>query len=153
MRSVLWAWVLCLMPMVVFAEEQAAADSPELRAAAAERYLGVADLPKMMDDLADGMVRTLPEKNRALFLSAMKEHLRTDMLESAMKATMTKHFTAAELNELADFYGSPTGKAALAKMPTLMAEMMPLMQAEVQRAVSAAQRELAEAAKAKPTGT
>lgn len=37
-------------------------------------------------------------------------------------------FTEKELQDLSDFYGTPTGKAMIAKMPVLMNRMAPLIQ-------------------------
>jgi len=47
---------------------------------------------------------------------------------------MIKNFTADELKALADFYGSPVGKSAMAKFGNYMADVMPGMMAEVQKA-------------------
>ncbi len=83
----------------------------------------------------------------------MKNHVRIQMFSEAMQAAMVKHFTAAELNALADFYGSPVGKSAMAKFPAYMGDLTPLITAEMQRAVAEAMKEQQAAAKAKATGT
>ena len=47
---------------------------------------------------------------------------------------MVKHFTTEELKALADFYGSPVGKSAMQKFGAYMADIMPVMQAEIMKA-------------------
>jgi hypothetical protein len=46
-------------------------------------------------------------------------------IEVALVDAMVKHFTAAELEALAGFYGAPLGKSILRKMPVYMGEVMP----------------------------
>jgi hypothetical protein len=47
---------------------------------------------------------------------------------------MVKHFTTEELKALADFYGSPVGKSAMQKFGAYMADLMPIIQAEMMKA-------------------
>jgi len=58
-----------------------------------------------------------------------------------MKESMVKNFTADELKALADFYGSPVGKSAMKKFGAYMADVMPSIQAEVEKAQAKANRE------------
>ena len=51
-----------------------------------------------------------------------------------MTDAMVKHFTTDELKALADFYGSPVGKSAMQKFGAYMADVMPAIQAEMQKA-------------------
>jgi hypothetical protein len=51
-----------------------------------------------------------------------------------MLNAMVKNFTADELNALADFYGSPVGKSAMAKFPGYLGDVMPGLLAEMRRA-------------------
>jgi hypothetical protein len=55
-------------------------------------------------------------------------------LTKAMMDAMVKNFTTDELKALADFYGSPVGKSAMQKFGTYMADIMPVMQAEIIKA-------------------
>ena len=47
---------------------------------------------------------------------------------------MVKHFTTEELKALADFYGSPVGESAMQKFGAYMADLMPILQAEILKA-------------------
>ena len=58
-----------------------------------------------------------------------------DALSKAMKDSLVKHFTAEELKALADFYGSPVGKSAMSKMGDYTADLMPVIQAQVMKAM------------------
>jgi hypothetical protein len=49
---------------------------------------------------------------------------------------MVKHFTTDELKAPADFYGSPVGKSAMQKFGAYMADLMPVMQAEITKAAA-----------------
>jgi hypothetical protein len=55
---------------------------------------------------------------------------------------MVKNFTTEELKALADFYGSPIGKAAMKKIGPYMADVMPIVQAEVMKAMAKTNLEL-----------
>jgi len=119
-----------------------AGDSPELRAAAADRYMRVADLHKMLNDVAESIAKTLPEERRELYKSTLLKHLRIAALSDAMRAAMVRTFTARELDALANFYGSPEGQSALAKFGQYMAALMPTMNEEMSRASKEALEEL-----------
>ncbi|MEZ5460005.1 MAG: DUF2059 domain-containing protein [Steroidobacteraceae bacterium] len=151
MRIVMVVALWLLVSAATAAEE--AVDTPASREVAAERYAKTADLAQMFDQMADQMSRNVPEAQRDVFESAMKKHLRVDMLEAAMKAAMVKHFTTQELDALADFYGSPVGKSAMAKLAVYTADLQPLMVAEVQRAVTEAVKERQATSSEKPAGT
>ena len=82
----------------------------------------------------------------------IKKHVRADVLASVMLNAMVKNFTADELNALADFYGSPVGKSAMAKFPSYMGDVMPGILAEMRRAAAEMSQE-AEAKRSSHSGT
>ena len=59
-----------------------------------------------------------------------------DEVERAMLDSLVAHFTVAELDALTAFYASEHGKAAMAKMNDYMADLMPALQGEMQRALA-----------------
>ncbi|HUQ08876.1 MAG TPA: DUF2059 domain-containing protein, partial [Steroidobacteraceae bacterium] len=61
--------------------------------------------------------------------------------KQAMLISMVKYFTTRELDAMAKFYGSPEGKSSLEKFGPYMADVMPMIQAEMQHAMEAAQAE------------
>jgi hypothetical protein len=113
-------------------------DSPEARAKAADRYLKVCQLDKMIKDMTTEMAKTLPEQNREGFTKLMLDEIDWKELEKVMKDALVRIFTAAELHALADFYGSKEGQSILGKMGKFMGDCMPAIQQQIGRAANAA---------------
>jgi hypothetical protein len=111
-----------------------APDTPETRRHEAERYLQVTPPKALFDDMADKMAANLPPDQREQFKRVMTTQLDIAALSKAMIDAMVKTFTTDELKALADFYGSPVGKSAMQKFGTYMADIMPVMQAEIMKA-------------------
>jgi hypothetical protein len=127
---------LLLLPLVLVpAFHASAADSEEERTAAARRYLDVAQMSKITDDMVTELARSIPTEQRGRFLQLMHDALHPDVLEQAALGSMVKIFTADELNALADFYGSPLGRSAMGKFGVYMADVMPVIQQEMFRAL------------------
>jgi hypothetical protein len=84
--------------------------------------------------MADKMATNLPADQRQQFKQMMTKELDIAALNKAMTDAMVKHFTTEELKALADFYGSPVGKSALQKFGAYMADLMPIIQAEMIKA-------------------
>jgi hypothetical protein len=95
----------------------------------------------LFQDLAKQMSLTLDAGQREAFMAALTRNLDFDAVVKAMKDSMVKNFTADELAALADFYGSPVAKSAMKKFGPYMAETMPVIQAEVAKAVGKTTRE------------
>ena len=100
-----------------------------------------ADLRKMMNDMVAEAARQAPEKDRKKIVDYMNANINITYLENAVISVMTKHFTADELNALADFYGSARGKSILSKFGPYMGDMMPIMQGEMVRVIEQAKKE------------
>ena len=112
-----------------------ASDTEQERVAAAKRYLEVAQMSRITDDTVTELAKSLPAEQRGKFLQFMREAVRPEVLERAALASMVKVFTAQEINALADFYGSPVGKSAMSKFGLYMADVMPVIQQEMLRAM------------------
>lgn len=110
------------------------------REVAADRYLKVVPMAKMLDDTFAEMGKQLPPDQRALFIGEMKRLVRADVLERLCRQSMINTFTTDELNALADFYGSKHGVSAMLKFGAYTGQIMPAIQAEVQRVVQELQR-------------
>ena len=110
-------------------------DTPGNRQAAAERYLVVAPLDSMMKDTIEKNSDNLPVEQRKAYVNFMTKYIRINVLERAAMSSMVRHFTVRELNALADFYGSPEGRAAMKKFGAYMADVMPTIQQEMTRAI------------------
>jgi hypothetical protein len=91
------------------------------------------------------MSRSLPTDQREMFVNMMTKYLDFDAITKGMRDAMMKTFTADELSALADFYASPVGKSAMAKMGDYMAAMMPMMTQEMAKAQAGVQDEMSRA--------
>lgn len=118
---------------------QGAGDAHADRVAAAQRLLKAQSMESLMMDIAAGMGAAMPEEQRAAFIDMIRNEFDITAVESAVMNSMVRIFTAAEINALADFYGSPEGQSIQKKMGPYMAEVAPLMQ---QAALEAMQRYL-----------
>lgn len=112
-----------------------AQDITATREAAADRYLRAVPMSKMLDGTLTEMSKQLPTEQRVQFMGDMKKIVRADYLERLCRQSMIKTFTTDELNALADFYGSKQGASAMLKFGAYMGQIMPAIQAEIQRGV------------------
>ncbi len=128
--------LVALLVLTLFAWSPvfSATDTPETRRREAERYLQVSPPKALFEDMADKMAANLPPDQREQFKRVMTTQLDIAALTKAMMDAMIKNFTTDELKALADFYGSPVGKSAMKKFGTYMADIMPVMQAEIIKA-------------------
>ncbi len=127
--------LLILLLLLLPAAHASASDSEAERVAAAKRYLNVAQMTKMADDTMAELAKALPDEQRTHFLKFMHDAVRPEVLEKAAMASMVKVFTAEELNALADFFGSPVGVSAMGKFGAYIADVMPVIQQEMFRAL------------------
>jgi hypothetical protein len=126
--------VLLLLTLFAWFPLFSAADTPETRRKEAERYLQVSPPKALFEDMADKMAETVPADQREQFKKVMTTQVDIAALSKAMVDAMVKNFTTDELKALADFYGSPVGKSAMQKFGAYMADIMPVVQAEIMKA-------------------
>ena len=126
--------VLLLLTFSAWSPLFSAADTPEARRKEAERYLQVSPPKALFEDMADKMAETVPADQREQFKKVMTTQVDIAALSKAMVDAMIKNFTTDELKALADFYGSPVGKSAMQKFGAYMADIMPVVQAEIIKA-------------------
>ena len=127
-------FVLFVLTFCAWSPVFSAPDTPETRRKEAERYLQVSPPKALLEDMADKIAANLPPDQREQFKRIMTTDLDIAALSKAMTDAMVKDFTTEELKALADFYGSPVGKSAMQKFGTYMADIMPVMQAEIIKA-------------------
>ena len=128
--------VLLILVLVACSPVFSAADTPETRRKEAERYIQVSPPKALFEDMADKMAANLPADQREQFKKVMTTQLDIAALSKAMTDAMVKNFTTDELKALADFYGSPVGKSAMQKFGAYMADIMPVVQAEIMKAAA-----------------
>ena len=119
-------------------------DTPENRQAQVERYLAAVPPKELFDEIVTSLSMNLPPDERAEVRRFMTEVVDITVITEAMVSSMVKHFTADELSAISDLYESPVGKSAMSKMGVYMAEVMPVIEAEVMRAVGEMEKRKAE---------
>jgi protein SCO1/2 len=82
------------------------------------------------------LAANIPADQREQFKKVMTTQIDIAALSKAMTDAMVKNFTTEELKALADFYGSPVGKSAMQKFGAYMADIMPVVQAEIMKAAA-----------------
>jgi hypothetical protein len=128
--------VLLVLTVCAWSPVFSAPDTPETRRKEAERYLQVSPPKALFEDMADKMAANLPADQRDQFKKLTTTEVDISALSKAMIDAMVKNFTTEELKALADFYGSPVGKSAMQKFGAYMADIMPVVQAEIMKAAS-----------------
>ena len=120
---------------VLFGMPVIAQDTSETRMAAAQRYDAVSPFDDLLDKTLEKVKQSIPDEHRAEFMRLIKfvdrERLRQTYFEQ-----LTKTFTTSELEALAEFYGSEDGQSILNKFPQFTADIMPMIQQEIQHAVT-----------------
>src|SRR5215468_3889195 len=128
--------ILLVLTVCAWSPVFSAPDTPETRRKEAERYLQVGPPKALFEDMADKMAANLPADQREQFKKLMTTEVDIAALSKAMTDAMVKNFTTEELKALADFYGSPVGKSAMQKFGAYMADIMPVVQAEIMKAAA-----------------
>ncbi len=111
-------------------------DTPENRQAQVHRYLAAVPPRALVRDLADNISVNYPPQQRAVIRDLMTNYVNIDTITAAMERSLLKHFTAEELKAIADLYSSPAGQSAMKKYGAYMADAMPVIQAEITRALT-----------------
>lgn len=109
-------------------------DTPEARLEAAKRYMDSTGLDQIINDTSKAMSQQMPEEQREAFIHYMK-NADWEKVKATSTEVTAKHLTVKEIKAMEAFYGSPEGKAIMAKFPQMMADMMPMIQAEVTKMV------------------
>ena len=109
------------------------ADTPENRQAAAQRYLEAMPPQEMLQNIGNNMIRRMPEEARKQFMEALADKAVIEETRRITQEALVKHFTPDELNALAAFFGSPSGKSARSKYGSFVAEIMPQIGVEVKK--------------------
>jgi hypothetical protein len=116
-------------------------DTPENRAKLVNEYLSAVPIKDLVDDITEKVAATVPENNREAFKSMLTKHLDLDALVAAEKQSLAKIFTVGELKAMIAYYSTPEGKSSMKKMGAYMADLMPVIQVELKKAVQATVQE------------
>lgn len=137
---------LCLAGALAAAGNAGATpDTRQNRLSAAERYLATTPIEAMFDEVIDHLAKSgqLP-MDQTEFMAEFTARMDIAKLKTVTLAAMVKHFTADELNAMADFYGSAAGQSVVRKMGAYMADVLPVIQVETVRVLQEIMRDLKE---------
>jgi hypothetical protein len=115
-------------------------DNPENRAVLAKQYLEIMPAKDLLNSVAGRVSQSLPERERKAFTDIMGSPAMEKEAHGLLLDGLVKHFTTGEMQAMVTFYGSPEGQSSLKKFGPLMAEVMPKIQLEVKKALTAAQK-------------
>lgn len=120
--------VICFLSFPAFAQEiPAPADDSAQRLELSEKMHDIWPVRTKVEDALDIASESFPEEERAKFKAGMRKAIKYDQLEEESIAAMAKLFTAAELQAMVNFYGSPEGRAVAAKTDDYMRALEPVM--------------------------
>jgi hypothetical protein len=135
MRTILTGLSLLLAMNGACGIAVAQTDTPEERAKAVERYFQETSMRDMMTGMVKEVSKQIPPDKRDAFETLLLRNLRLEVVEAAAKESLAKHLTLAEINVFVEFVQRPEGKSALEKMKYYMADLMPVIQQEMLRAI------------------
>lgn len=130
MRLFLSAFLL-LTTLPLIPALAATADTPENRRIAAEAYFKVEKPAELAGKMTQAVAAQMPEPQRTDFMNFMHDHDPVASMMPQLQDVVVKTFSVSEIEALTRFYGSPEGRAIKAKLPTYMANIMPIIQANV----------------------
>jgi hypothetical protein len=132
--------VLLALTGSVFADN-ILSDTPENRAKAVDEYLSLVSTKDLVDDMTEKLAAAVPEDKREAFKSMLTKHFDLDALLAAQKQSLAKIFTVGDLKAMIAYQSTPEGKSSLKKMGAYMADLMPVVQAELKKAMLATAQE------------
>lgn len=107
----------------------------EAKARLINEYFTHVPMERMMDETTRELAKQVPAERRQQFIEAITRNVRLDVLEKAARQSMAKHLTLAELTMFVEFIRRPEAQSAMEKMKFYMADLMPVIQQELMRAI------------------
>lgn len=98
-------------------------------------YFSYIPMKAMMDEMTIEIAKQVPADKRQQFVDTMTNRVRVNVLEKAARQSLARHLTVAELQLFVDFIKHPEARSAMGKMKFYMADLMPVMQMELMRAM------------------
>ena len=114
-------------------------DTPEARVQAVDRYFKEVSMRDMMAEMVVEVAKQLPPDQRAAFETALLKNLRLEVIETSARQSLARHLTVEEMDTFTEFLKRPAGKSAMGKMKFYMADLMPVVQEEIVRAIKLSQ--------------
>jgi hypothetical protein len=129
--------LICLALSVCLVSPGWAAPEADAKTALVSEYFSYIPMKTMMDEMTMEISKQVPAEKRQQFIDTMTNSVRLGVLEATARQSLAKHFTVAELQLFVDFIKRPEGRSAMGKMKYYMADLMPVLQQEMFRAIKA----------------
>lgn len=119
MTKILTVLLLALLSFSCASTPERVVGTPEQEV---ERLFEVMEMETVFDNMieqaidAELMAAPQMEPYREVFITFMRKYMSFNSLKADLITLYTKHFTAEELRDIADFYSTPTGKKAVSTM-------------------------------------
>ena len=141
LMKILWITVALLALTGSAFASDVLSDTPQNRAKVVDEYLKVVPVKDLLDDMTEKLAATVPENNREAFKSMLTKHFDLDALVAAEKQSLAKIFTVGELRAMIAYQSTPEGKSSMKKMGAYIADLMPTVQAELEKVLQATAQE------------
>jgi hypothetical protein len=114
-------------------------DAGEAKARLIDEYFSYIPMQRIVEETTLEIAKQVPAEKRQLFIDAMTKRVRVDVLEQAARQSLAKHLSVSELRMFVEFIKRPEARSAMEKMKYYMADLMPVVQQEMMRAIQAPQ--------------
>jgi hypothetical protein len=141
LMKILWITVALLALTGSAFASDVLSDTPQNRAKVVDEYLKVIPVKDLLDDMTEKLAATVPEDNREAFKSMLTKHFDLGALVTAEKQSLVKIFTVGELKAMIAYQSTPEGKSSMKKMGAYIADLMPTVQAELEKVLQATAQE------------
>jgi len=95
---------------------------------AAEKYAAMSNMDDLLQQTIQQAAASVPADHRQEFIKIMSQGFSVKEVLSISIDAMIEIFTTAELETMAEFYGSPQGRSIMKKLPQYIALIMLKMQ-------------------------
>jgi len=110
-------------------------DTAATKAQLIDEYFSYIPMRRIVEEMAQELSKQVPAEKRQLFVDTITRRMRVEVLEQAARASLAKHLSVSELRLFVEFIKRPEARSAMDKMKYYMADLMPVMQQEMIRAM------------------
>ena len=132
-----FAWLALSLLLVSPCHAVTEQDTAATKAQLIDEYFSYIPMRRIVEETAQELSKQVPAEKRQLFIDTMTKRMRVEVLEQAARESLAKHLSVSELRLFVEFIKRPEARSAMDKMKYYMADLMPVMQQEMMRAMQA----------------
>ena len=106
---------------------------------AIDEYFQIMSIKDVHQEMIQEITKNMPPEKKKFFTEALNSNFDFQRVESAAKQSLAKHLTLVEIQVFVEFMKRPAAQSAMKKMKYYMADLMPVMQDEIKKAIGRAQ--------------